>query len=439
MGPLYKKLCRTPNLRKAARAVLVNALNSTSESTREEAKTFQLALDKHLVALRKELIAGNFKFPPARGVAAKKANKTKRRPIVIAPIKSRVVQRAILDVLSGMKFVKEVQKKWFNFGGVEDGGVAKAIQRAYEGAVHYPYYIRTDIKDFFTQVPKDALLAIVTKHTEDPEFDALLKSAMQVELANIAELKEHQDIFPLSSRGVAQGSCLSPLLCNLLLHDIDVQLNGGDCMSVRYIDDLIIFAPNRSQAFKRLKELKLALSHFKLDAYDPPTRGKQSDSAKAAAGETKKGFSFLGCDVSPEAISPGKSARASLLAKVDALCKSALDSERHLNIRAKMPLQFLSDPTLLGTYWRISNTVRAWGAAFSFCTDKRIFRQLDTEVDGRMKEFRRQWNIKTKPLDAADRQRLVGMNLLDDTVFKPEFIELVSSRAGTKALRSQAA
>lgn len=438
MGPLYKKLCRTPNLRKAARAVLANALNSTSESTREEAKTFQLALDKHLLSIRKELVTSNFKFPPARGVAAKKANKTKRRPIVIAPIKSRVVQRAILDVLSGMKFVKDVQKKWLNFGGVEDGGVAKAIRRTYEGAVHYPYYIRTDIKDFFTQVPKDALLAIVTKHTEDPEFDALLKSAIQVELANIAELKEHKDIFPLSSRGVAQGSCLSPLLCNLLLHDIDVHLNTGDCMSVRYIDDLIIFAPNRSQAFKRLKELKHALGQFMLDAYDPPTRGKESDSSKAAAGETKKGFSFLGCDVSPEAISPGKPARASLLAKVDALCKSALESERHLNVRAKMQLQFVSAPTLLGTYWRISNTVRAWGAAFSFCTDQRIFRQLDIEVEGRLTDFRRQWAIKTKSLGPADRQRLLGMNLLDDTAFKSEYADLVSSRAGTKVANSKA-
>lgn len=438
MGPLYKKVCRTPNLRKAARAVLANALNSTSESTRDEASSFQLALDKRLAALRKELVAGTFKFPPAHGVAAKKVNKSTRRPIVIAPIKSRVVQRAILDVLSGLKFVKDVQKKRFNFGGVEDGGVAKAIARTYQGAVHYQYYIRTDIKDFFTQVPKDALLAIVTEHTDDPQFDELLKSAIQVELANITELKEHKDLFPLSSRGVAQGSCLSPLLCNLLLHDIDEHLNSRDCMSVRYIDDLIIFAPNRSQAFKRLKELKQELDEFKLDAYDPPTRGNESDSSKAAAGETKKGFSFLGCEVSPEAISPGKAARNSLLAKVDALCRGALESERHLNIRARMPLQFVKDPTLLGTYWRISNTVRAWGAAFSFCTDQRIFRQLDAEVEKRLTGLRQQWHIKTKSLTPADRQRLLGMHLLDDTAFKTEFAEMVSSRTGTKGQNSSA-
>ncbi|MFC5431468.1 reverse transcriptase domain-containing protein [Paraburkholderia denitrificans] len=432
MGTLYKKVCRTPNLRKAARAVLTNAQKSTSESTRDEAKNFQLSLDKHLSALRKELVAGTFKFPPAHGVAAKKANKTTRRPIVIAPIKSRVVQRAILDVLSNLKFVKGVQKKWFNFGGVEDGGVAKAIERTYRGAVHYPYYIRTDIKDFFTQVPKDALLAIVTKHTDDPQFDELLKTAIQVELANIAELKDYKELFPLSSRGVAQGSCLSPLLCNLLLHDIDVHLNSGDCMSVRYIDDLIIFAPNRSQAFKRLKELKQALGEFKLDAYDPPTRGKESDSSKAATGETKKGFSFLGCDVSPEAISPGKRARNSLLAKVDALCIAALASQRHLKTGTPMPMTFASDPTMLSTLWRISNTVRAWGAAFSFCTDRRIFKQLDKDIEQQLADFRRNWSVKTKSLNVVERQRLLGMQLLDDTNFKSDFAELVAFRAGTK-------
>lgn len=404
-------------------------------SAADEAKNFQLALDNNLAALRKELVAGTFKFPPAHGVAAKKPNKTTRRPIVIAPIKSRVVQRAILDVLSGMKFVKAAQKKWLNFGGVEDGGVAKAIERTYRGAVQYPYYIRTDIKDFFTQVPKDALLAIVTKHTEDPEFDALLKNAIQVELANIAELKEHKELFPLSSRGVAQGSCLSPLLCNLLLHDIDVHLNSGNCMSVRYIDDLIIFAPNRSQAFKKLKELKQALGAFKLDAYDPPTRGKESDSSKAAAGETKKGFAFLGCDVSPEAISPGKRARTSLLAKVDALCIAAIASQRHIKLGTSMPMTLASDPTMLSTLWRISNTVRAWGAAFSFCTDRRIFKQLDVDVERKLTGLRQQWRIKTRPLNTADRQRLLGMNLLGDTAFKTEFVDMVSSRAGTKGAK----
>lgn len=432
MGILYRKVCRKPNIRKAARSVLANALISTSESTRDEAKQFQLRLEQNISDLRKQLVAGTFEFPPARGVAARKPGKTARRPIVIAPIASRVVQRAILDVLAGLPFVQSIQKKAWNHGGIKNGGVAKAIAQTYEGTIRYQYYVRTDIKDFFTQVPKEDLLAIVTKHTDDPEFDALLTRAVNVELDNLAALREHKDIFPLASRGVAQGSCLSPLLCNLLLHDIDEQLNTGGTMSVRYIDDLIIFAPNRSRALKGLKQLKQALKRFGLDAYDPPTKGSPAASAKAAAGETKKGFSFLGCDVSPEAISPGKRARVSLLAKVEALCNKALTSQRHLKTGTSEPMTLASDPTLLSTLWRVSNTVRAWGAAFSFCTDHRIFRQLDNDVAVKLADFRRLWRSKTSSLSSTERQRLMGMHLLDDTEFDPSFAEMVTSRAGTR-------
>jgi len=433
MGVLYKKLCRKPNLRKAARAVLANALLSTSESTREDAKLFLARLEPNITDLRKQLVANTFVFPPARGVAAKKPGKTTRRPIVIAPIASRVVQRAILDVLSALPFVQDIQKKAWNHGGVKDGGVAKAITRTYEGTIHYQYYVRTDIKDFFTQVPKVELLAIVTTHTDDKQFDELLRRAVNVELGNLAELSQHRDIFPLASRGVAQGSCLSPLLCNLLLHDIDERLNSNGTMSVRYIDDLIIFASNRSQGLKALKLLKHELKQFGLDAYEPSSKGTAAASAKAAAGETKDGFSFLGCDVSPEAISPGKKARASLLSKVDALCNSALMSQRHLKMGTTELMTLSSDPTLLSTLWRISNTVRAWGGAFSFCTDKRIFRQLDADVIGKVSGFRKLWRSKIALLSEADKERLTGMHLLDDTSFDESFAKMVASRDGTRA------
>ncbi|KAE8757210.1 hypothetical protein FSO04_25030 [Paraburkholderia madseniana] len=216
------------------------------------------------------------------------------------------------------------------------------------------------------------------------------------------------------------------------MNTIEEEVPPGRRRRRRYIDDLIIFAPNRSRALKGLKQLKHELKRFGLDAYDPPTKGSPAASAKAAAGETKKGCSFLGCDVSPEAISPGKRARVSLLAKVDALCNKALTSQRHLKTGTSEPVTLGSDPTLLSTLWRVSNTVRAWGAAFSFCTDHRIFRQLDADVAEKVVDFRRLWRAKTSSLSAADRQRLLGMSLLDDTHFDTSFAELVASRAGTR-------
>jgi hypothetical protein len=80
----------------------------------------------------------------------------------------------------------------------------------------------------------------------------------------------------------------------------------------------------------------------------------------------------------------------------------------------------------------VSNTVRAWGAAFSFCTDHRIFRQLDSDVAEKVVDFLRLWRAKTGSLSATERQCLLGMHLLDDTEFDTSFAELVASRAGTQ-------
>jgi RNA-directed DNA polymerase len=437
MGALYRKVCNKRNLRKAALTVLANATSSTSESTRDEAERFRQDLERNLTNIRRQLADCRFVFAPARGIAIKKPGKTTRRPLVVAPIESRIVQRTVLNVLSALPFVRSIHRMSYNLGGVLDGGVAKAIERAYRAGIKHAYYVRTDIKDFFTQVPREQLLAQVINETGDPEFNRLLEDATTVELSNLAELKQHGDIFPLAERGVAQGSCLSPLLCNLFMHQMDEMLNRVPFEAVRYIDDVIIFGPNRSQARKALKMLKEQLAQYGLDAYEPPARGERCTGAeKAAEGETSHGFSFLGCDVTRDAIRPGKKARSSLVEKVRKLYATGVASQRHLKVVSGEPFSAKDDPTLLYTLWRVSNTVRAWGGAFSFCTDIRVFRQLDADLNDEYAAFRDQWKMRVKGLSQADQQRLVGIQLLEDVKFDPSFKSMVSSRAGTRRTES---
>ncbi|MDN7735259.1 MULTISPECIES: reverse transcriptase domain-containing protein [Burkholderia] len=437
MGALYRKVCNKRNLRRAALTVLANATSSTSENTRDEAERFKQDLERNLTDIRRQLADYRFAFAPARGIAIKKPGKTTRRPLVIAPIESRIVQRTILNVLSALPLVRSIHRMSYNLGGVLDGGVAKAIERAYRAGIKHAYYVRTDIKDFFTQVPREQLLAQITDQTGDPEFNRLLVSATAVELSNLAELKQHGDIFPLAERGVAQGSCLSPLLCNLFMHQMDEMLNTMPFEAVRYIDDVIIFGPNRSQVRKALKMLKEQLAQYGLDAYEPPARGAQrTGTEKAAEGETSRGFSFLGCDVTTDAIRPGKKARSSLIEKVRKLYATGVASQRHLKAVSGEPFSAKDDPTLLYTLWRVSNTVRAWGGAFSFCTDMRVFRHLDAELNGEYVAFRDHWKRRVKDLSQADRQRLIGVQLLEDVKFDPGFKSMVSSRAGTRRMES---
>ncbi|WP_316903198.1 reverse transcriptase domain-containing protein [Ralstonia mannitolilytica] len=407
-----------------------NASLSTSEETRSKADIFKKDFEKNLENIRKKLTGQCFKFSAAKGVAIPKSGKSGFRPVVIAPIEDRIVQRAILDTLSDQPFVREIQRKEYNFGGIIDGGVAKSLRRAYKAGITHSFYVRTDIKDFFTNVPRDKLLSCVTNNIADPEFNKLIEAAATVELSNLDQLKKYGNIFPLGENGVAQGSCLSPMLCNLLMHELDEFLNTEPFQAVRYIDDVIIFGPNRSQVRKRLREFKARLRTLGLDAYDPPPRGAKHDgSAKAAEGETAKGFSFLGCEVTRTAIRPGPKARKSLIEKVRGIYERGIASQRHIVLAAREAASTSDHPSVLYTLWRVSNTVRAWGGAFSFCTDTRIFHQLDISLFEEYQKFRKGWRARINGESQANIQRSLGIQLLEDIPLDDDFLKLVASQA----------
>jgi RNA-directed DNA polymerase len=431
MGRLYNKVSRLPALRKAWSVVRANGLQSTSEDTRHSVEVFAQEADKNLKRIAKQLKAGSFSFPLARGIPIPKKGKATIRPIVITPVESRIVQRALLDVIVGsIKEIKPILSAGFNFGGVEDGGVPKAISAAYRASQEHKYYIRTDIQAFFDNVPREKAVSIVSHYSNDPQFDGLLTKATNIELDNLSKLGRHKAAFPLAENGVAQGSCLSPLLCNLLLHEFDVKLNSHDTTCVRYIDDFIIFAPNRKKAFQALKIAKRHLKSLNLDAYDPTI-----SSEKAECGETAIGFDFLGCSIKPDGIRPGRKAKQSLLEKVRFTLTNIILSQIYLHKHSRsMPP---SDLTLLKGLWKVSNTIKAWGNTFSFCTDDRIFVDLDRMIEEELDRFRDDYRAKLTVLTTLEKRRLTGVSLLDDCKKDAEFRELVALHNG-RSLRTAA-
>ena len=100
---LYKLLCRFRNLEEAWRQVRSHALQSQSPEIRKESQLFEESATSKLRSVQSRLAQGRFKFEPARGIAIRRKGK-KPRPVVVAPIESRIVQRALLNVLQ--KFPK---------------------------------------------------------------------------------------------------------------------------------------------------------------------------------------------------------------------------------------------------------------------------------------------------------------------------------------------
>ena len=257
---LYE-LVRGKALAKAWKVVRRNGLTSQSPRTRDDTKLFDAQADTHLLHIRLKLARKKFSFPPQKGVLGRKRSGRGLRPIIIAEIKSRIVQRAILEVL--VECVPEVQKVLrtpTSFGGIRElstsAAIACAIKAIRQGA---SFFVRSDINGFFTKIPRREIGEFLSKYVGDREFLDLFEAATTTELANEAELGEKgAALFPLGMHGVAQGNPLSPLMGNILLRDFDRELNKDRITCLRYIDDFLLMGSTESavaSAFRRATEL----------------------------------------------------------------------------------------------------------------------------------------------------------------------------------------
>ena len=236
----------------------------------------------------------------------------------------------------------------------------------------------------------------------------MFRRATQVELQDVERLGQDVALFPLHETGVAQGSALSPLLCNYLLRDFDRQMNGRGVVCIRYIDDFILFTKDKQQAFKAFYSAQNALEALGLEAYDP---NNPAEKDKADHGRTDRTVDFLGCEVSLTGVRPQRAKWMSLLTRIDEIfenCIKALDKP------AKAVLLPEGRGTYAGAISAASNIVRGWGNTYSFCNDDRLMRDIDKQIDKRLASFSSQFNHRISSLSVDDRRRALGFFLLDD-------------------------
>lgn len=415
MGHLYRKLHSIKRLRNAWSVVHRNGISSKSVLTRKEITEFSLSSETHLARISVQLRDSRFKFSPSHGVAIRKANNpSKKRPIVVSPVENKILQRAILDVIQEIPEIAEKLNSRFNFGGVPEVAVPQAINKAYLAMLDKPYFIRTDIRAFFDNVPRPKALSIITSLTDDLDFEDILIQATNTELDNLVTLGRDKELFPLEDKGVAQGSCLSPMICNLLLHDFDEQMNRRGVVCIRYIDDFILFAKDQSSAFKAFDAAKQILNKLGLSVYDPRT-----DTEKAEHGLARRGYQFLGCDIREDRIRPALKSQKRLKERVDQVFKNAV-------LALKDPKKSILDgKTYRDALYELSNVIRGWGNSYAFCTDDHLMQNLDKAIDLKLSHFNKIYKSKLSRVSASDKRRLLGVYLLDDCKKEDE------SKAGT--------
>jgi retron-type reverse transcriptase len=401
----YKKVKRPASLRRAWEKVHRNGIKSKAHETRKEIKQFADEASKNLRRIYDYLHKEKFKFQPAKGILQERSNKDER-PIVKSQIPDRIVQRSILDVLQAEPKIREYILIKTSFGGIEKRSVKDALKVAYEAMSNgAEWYIRSDIKKFFTKIPKENVLRQIESFISDKKFLNLLREAVKVELENLSILGKKKDLFPIYDIGVAQGCCLSPLIGNILLHNFDIEMNKQNIICLRYIDDFIILGPSQKEVTSAFRKAEEELNKFNLSAYNP-----FKDSQKAKYGKTSKGFEFLGCNIRPGLISPSKKSRNSIISKAKDILKESI-------ILMSSPKKIISAKrSFIETLTDISNLIIGWGNQYSFCNDMSSMKELDKKINEMLKAY----FLKYKKATAIFKQNpeslrhLLGVRLLID-------------------------
>lgn len=411
-SPLLKRVRSGRSLESAWRVIEGNGRFSKSETVRSEIETFRDKASLKLRSLSDRLRRGSFRFPPARAVPIPKGDKKDRgnfRPIVLATVEARIVQRSILGVLTDISELQPFFRNPNSFGGIrksegqELAAVPAAIHEVLaaigKGAA---YAVCADINGFFTCIPKSAVTDIIGTVVGDPDFMSLFSDAVKVELSNMAEMRERAERFPIHDIGVAQGNSLSPLLGNVILHAFDSVMNEGDCRCIRYIDDFIVLGPTRKAVAARMKLARKHLGALGMTLSEEKTHAEPQG--------VTDGFEFLGIELTNGLIRPTAKAQRRLLQSLDDMMKESASSFRALRNGTTLP----KSQSFLGTFRRFDGAVQGWGRHYWFCNDRATFARLDAEIDAKIRRFIGIYADERKSTREVDRRCLLGIDSLVD-------------------------
>lgn len=400
----YELLKKHDTLWTAWHHVSQSSLASSSASIRQAALDFNRQSQRNILSISSLISHGTYKFDKAEGYLKKKKNKTSVRPVVLSTVRDRVVQRAVLEVLYRTPELEKIIRSENSFGGINQVGVKDAIFKALKAIKNgAQYFLTSDISNFFTKIPKSKVIEKVKPYLDD-QFIAFLNQSMNVELKNIAGLKDHLHVFPLTDIGVAQGCCLSPVVGNILLHEFDIEMNKDGITCIRYIDDFILLGSEQTAVRKAFKKAKGILEQYGLCAYDP-----LNNPDKASEGFTKRAFTYLGCQINGNIIAPSKDSQLKLITNLKKDIKRSSE-----NLKTK-DAKKIKNHSLVETMSKLDLRIESWSNQYAYCNDKNFRKLIDKKVNdlltGYLSSFQR---IYQAEMDASNRKRMLGVTNVED-------------------------
>lgn len=255
-------------------------------------------LEIRLRDLHRRVQGGAYQAKPSRRAYIPKTD-GRLRPLGIATLEDKIVQRALVEVLNA---VYEGDFLGFSYGFRPRRDPHDALDALTVGLERKKvnWVLDVDIRDFFTGLDHGWLEMFLEHRIADKRVLRLIRKWL-----NAGVIEDGQ--WSSTEQGSPQGASASPLLANVYLHhvyDLWVQWwrerhAHGDVITVRFADDVIVGFEHEQDATRFLADLRERFAKFSLELHPDKTRliefGRFAAQRRARRGLGKPDtFDFLG-------------------------------------------------------------------------------------------------------------------------------------------------
>jgi len=255
-------------------------------------------LEHNIGDLSERLKRGAYRAKPSRRRCIPKAD-GRQRPLGIASLEDKIVQRATVEVLNA---IYEVDFQGFSYGFRPERSPHNALDALYVGLMRKQvnWVLDLDVVGFFDAISREWLTKFIEHRIADKRVVRLIWKWLN---AGVLE----DGVRKRGETGTPQGGSASPLLANVYLHYVfDLWAHHwrktqahGDVIAVRFADDAVMGFQSKSDAERFLAQLGERFAKFGLELHPTKTRliefGRYALEHRRRSGRGRpETFDFLG-------------------------------------------------------------------------------------------------------------------------------------------------